>query len=762
MLRAALVLLLLLALAPAAAPAPPPGRVIRVVVDRNYAPYSFQTPGGEPQGILVDQWRAWERKTGIPVRIEALDWDVALRETQRGRFDVIESIVWTAPREKVYDFLPAYSTVEASIYFHKDIAGIKDLESLRGFPVGVQAGDQHADTMLRNGISLVRFQNNENLIAAAMQRKINVFVLDDPSAHFLLNRSGATSEFRQSAPVFRDALRRAVREGDAQTFKVVAAGFAAVGPTELARIQDKWVGRPIDGLRHPYLAYAGYGVVAAVVLLAILLLWNRTLVRGISQRTIALSESERRFRQIATSIREVFWMTSASRDQLIYVSPAYAVVWGREPESLQVAPACFLDAIHPEDRERVLGILQGSGNGEFEVSYRILRPDGTVRWIRDRGFPVRDEDGRVYRTTGIAEDVSEGKRVDDALRQSEFDLAEAQRLAQIGSWTFDIANNRLRWSDELFRVFDVDRAGFDGTYQAFLDRVHVDDRARVSTISAQARANGEGFQTEYRIVTRNGQEKFVREVGYARRSESGEVTALFGSAQDVTSHKQIEHALRYTGEQLQALSRRLVELREVERKEMARELHDQVGQSLTALDINLSILASSLPPETDAAIRGRLADSGTLVESTTAAIRNLLAELRPPILDEQGLMAALNWHAREYSARVGIPVAIRGLESVERPAPAVELVLFRIAQEAMNNVAKHARASRVEVALERSETNFLLSVFDDGVGFDALEQLSGQHLGLVTMRERSQALGGQLDIETALGKGTILKVSIPA
>jgi two-component system sensor histidine kinase UhpB len=425
-------------------------------------------------------------------------------------------------------------------------------------------------------------------------------------------------------------------------------------------------------------------------------------------------------------------------------------------------PACFIEAIHPDDRDRMLEAMQSSGNGEFEVSYRIVRPDGTVRWIRDRGFPVRDETGEVYRITGIAEDVTEVKLADDALRQNEFDLAEAQRLAHIGSWAFDVASDSLRWSDELFQIFDIDRTVFNGNYQAFLDRVHPDDKARVAGVSANARANGQGFETEYRIVTRSGQQKFVREVGHARRAEAGEVTTVFGSVQDVTSQKQTEHALRYSGQQLQALSRRLVELREDERKDMARELHDQVGQNLTALDINLSILASSLPPEADAATRGRLSDSSALVESTTAAIRNLLSELRPPVLDEHGLMAALDWHAREYSARVGIPVAIRGRESTERPAAAVELVLFRVAQEALNNVAKHAHASRVEISLEHSESSYLLSVADDGVGFDALAQLSGRHLGLVTMRERSQALGGQLDIVTSIGKGTTLKVSIPA
>jgi two-component system sensor histidine kinase UhpB len=450
-------------------------------------------------------------------------------------------------------------------------------------------------------------------------------------------------------------------------------------------------------------------------------------------------------------------------DELIYLSPAYAAVWGRPMESLLGNPRSFVEAIHDEDRERTAQAFAEASDGEFEVTYRILRPDGSTRWIRNRGFPVRDEGGRIYRVAGIAEDVTEHRLVDEALRQSELDLSEAQRLAKMGSWNLDITDDSIRWSDELFRIFDIDRVGHGDLYQTAFERVHSEDRFRIVEATTEAKSSGEPFEIEHRVVTRAGQLKYVRAVGYACKSDGGAVTGLFGSIQDITAQKLVEHALRSSGEQLQMLSRRLVELRELERKEMARELHDQVGQNLTALDINLSILAGSLPPEATDAVRARLADSGALIEATTAAIRNLLAELRPPLLDEQGLMAALEWHASEFSARFGVPVAIRGLDSIERPAPAVELVLFRIAQEALNNVAKHARASKVEIVLQRSGAAYLLSVIDDGVGFGGMgENHLGRRLGLVTMRERSQSLGGSLELETSAGKGTRLVVRIPA
>ena len=158
-------------------------RTIRVVMDKSYAPYSFQSDEGKLQGILIDQWQAWEKKTGIKVEIHAMDWVEALPRMRAGEFDVIDSIVATAERQDYFDFTPAYTPVEASIFFRKDISGITDLASLKGFPVGIEAGDQHADQLKAGGVAtVILFQNSDAIIEAAKQRKINVFVVDNPSA----------------------------------------------------------------------------------------------------------------------------------------------------------------------------------------------------------------------------------------------------------------------------------------------------------------------------------------------------------------------------------------------------------------------------------------------------------------------------------------------------------------------------------------------------------------------------------------------------
>ena len=208
---------------------------------------------------------------------------------------------------------------------------------------------------------------------------------------------------------------------------------------------------------------------------------------------------------------------------------------------------------------------------------------------------------------------------------------------------------------------------------------------------------------------------------------------------------------------LQALSARLAEVEDSERRRLARELHDQVGQNLTALGINLNIVRTQMPGGVAAAVCPRIDDSLALVEGTAERIRDVMADLRPPLLDDYGLMAALHWYGAQVAARTGITVHVEGEEPCPRLAQPVENALFRIVQEALTNVAKYAQARQVTVALETEDGTVRLTVADDGVGFD-LGSLAGpdgrRGWGLLTMAERAEAMGGTCRVESQPGCGT--------
>lgn len=224
-------------------------------------------------------------------------------------------------------------------------------------------------------------------------------------------------------------------------------------------------------------------------------------------------------------------------------------------------------------------------------------------------------------------------------------------------------------------------------------------------------------------------------------------------------------AVRQQHEQLRTLSARLAETEEVERQQLARELHDQVGQNLTALGINLNIVRAQLPDASPIGdvVCARLDDSLALVEQTAERIRDLMSNLRPPVMDDYGLVATLHWYGRQLSSRTSIDVAVNGVEPDPRPAARVENALFRIAQEALTNVIKHAQATQATVTVEANGDTVRLVIADDGVGFDPGRPITAdgrQGWGLLTMTERAEAVGGHLQIESRPQGGTQVVVEV--
>ena len=231
---------------------------------------------------------------------------------------------------------------------------------------------------------------------------------------------------------------------------------------------------------------------------------------------------------------------------------------------------------------------------------------------------------------------------------------------------------------------------------------------------------------------------------------------------DISERKRIEAAVQAQAKEVRQLSARMSTVEEDERRAIHRELHDQIGANLSALRFELGALEALLAGDLRQATRGRLQGAQRLADETIHRTRNVMAELRPPALDDFGLVAALRVYAESQSARLGTSVKVSGTDLVPRPVPAVETALFRIAQEALNNIAKHARARRVEVSVRADGGRVTLVVEDDGVGFDSdADRPRRDGWGLKTMSERAQAAGARLRVASRPGKGTRVVIELP-
>jgi PAS domain S-box-containing protein len=394
-----------------------------------------------------------------------------------------------------------------------------------------------------------------------------------------------------------------------------------------------------------------------------------------------------------------------------------------------------------------------------EHEMRLRRADGEYRCFLVRVVPLRDEHGDIVKWYGSSTDIEDRKRAEEARRDREDHLRLVINTIPTTAWTtqpdgaVDFVNQRYLE----YTGLSLEQAIAEPTRV-----MHPEELPPIMAKWSAAVAAGEPYEGEMRLRRADGEYRWFLVRTVPLRDEQGKIVKWYGASIEIEDRKRAEQRSRQAAEELQALSRRLVELQESERKALARELHDRLGETLTALSINLAMLKQAV--QGDPRATARVEDSAALVKSTAAGMENIVAELRPPMLDDHGFAAAIGWYAKQFTRRTGVAVSVQAAEHAPRRAPEVEMALFRIAQEALTNVAKHARAEHVAITLCGSPSEFVMSIADDGIGLPRCAQAPERPtlgLGLVTMRERAQAVGGAFKVEALPdGSGTRLTVRI--
>jgi PAS domain S-box-containing protein len=267
----------------------------------------------------------------------------------------------------------------------------------------------------------------------------------------------------------------------------------------------------------------------------------------------AVQESQERFRQLAEHIREVFWITDPAKQQMLYVSSGYEEIWGRSRESLYASPQSWLDAIHPEDRARVLeASIHKQVVGTYNEQYRVLRPDGTIRWICDRAFPIRDASGIVYRIVGFAEDITDQKQLQESLRASEERLELVIQGSNDGFWDGQVLPDEpwrsprtpIWWSPRVKAMLGYTDEEFPNVMESWASRLHPKDADRVFAALTAHIERRDPYDVEYRLLTKAGEYEWFRARGQAIWDDAGRFVRMSGSLQCVTDRKRAEEALR--------------------------------------------------------------------------------------------------------------------------------------------------------------------------------------------------------------------------
>jgi PAS domain S-box-containing protein len=908
----------------------PPAKLV-VVSDDAYPPYLFRTEAGALQGIVLDKWRLWSERTGVPVTVEGMEWAKAQQKVQKGAADVVDVMARTEAREKLYEFSLPYSDVEARVFFIRSVTGINDVASMRGFTIGAKDGSACAAWLEERGVKTIRrFQTSDAVVEAARTREVPLFCMDLIAAQYFIFKLNLADEFRQTEPLYVAQFHWAVAKGRTDLRDFIQKGFERLSASELRTIDERWIGSPVRlpmGVRYLYYLALAAGVIAGAILL---IAWNRSLsaqtypdaeqhavarifyiiaatvaialgvafvnnflfsptglpmalpvaatavvalilaarrgyvrfartmlpvviaatsavvivtrdgvhdaavialagslviggvllsrramvlltitalavfvgagsaeiagsvhnrlseftdvrylfgvslvivvlavwsvvvaesllmgLRQAEEKSTALKESEERFGQMFRLSPDGIMVTSVAEGRVIEANEAFCRIVGRPRDEVigrTTAELGFWRDAHERAAMVVIPAMTPGGFRQYE--HTIRTPAGERRDILARATRI-DLQGEAV-LLSVVQDVTERRRAEHLLEESERRLArmieaspEAITIATVDDGTFIAVNPA---AERLSGYKREEMIGKSALAMGFwLDA----EERRVFVEEVQRREAVHG--REIRLRRKDGK---VRDVlaSAALTDFEGRKLLLFQGI-DITERKSNEKALQEHQELLRELSAHHDLVREGERAHIAREIHDEMGQALTALKMDLSVLgleSRATAPRTAEQIqelKGR-------VDELIQIVRDVATALRPAALD-LGILAGVEWLVEEFQKRSGIHCHVKVEEGEVALAEDRSIVLFRILQESLTNISRHAEARNVEISLRRDATHIRLDVKDDGKGFDVDAAGKRKTFGLLGIRERVIMLHGSLSITSAPGEGTQVSVSIP-
>jgi PAS domain S-box-containing protein len=467
-------------------------------------------------------------------------------------------------------------------------------------------------------------------------------------------------------------------------------------------------------------------------------------------------EAEERSRALVESLPAVIFRDLLDAETNVYISPQVEQLLGYPLSEWERDPEFWRTVVHPDDRER---IFQGSRRhsedpAPFTNEYRLVTRDGRTVWVFEHSTPVHAEDGTSY-WQGVWLDVTDRHFADAARNEAEERYRSLVETlpAVVYIDELDEISTTIYMSPQIEQVLGYTAEEFRADPELWVRALHPHDRERVLADARRQLETLESFSNEYRMITRDGRVVWIHDRGHVVRDSDGSPLYWQGFWMDITERIRDE-------EERRAFLSRLVAAQEQERYRIAGDVHDDPVQAMTAVALRLPLFRSKLEDESSRQDLDKLEAS---VNLAVDRLRHLLFELHPRTLDQDGLVPAIREYLRRLSEEGAPTVGFRITDHLKtEPSSPRRLILYRIAQEALTNVRKHANANQVHVTIESREGGVLLRIDDDGRGLPSREVLERPgHLGLAAMRERAELAGGWWRIGPNEGGGTAVECFVP-
>ncbi|WP_207239555.1 PAS domain S-box protein [Pseudomonas sp. GW456-L15] len=697
------------------------------------------------------------------------------RALRDGEVDMAPGLTQTPAGLRLWLFSDPYMRVPQLVVGERKGAGAVELEKL----------DSQARVAVRMPSAVADYLRltypNLNLQGVPLERQALQLLLSQQARYAVvdeaqLSRLSGEAEFAGLAVVgdigLPQLLRVATRRDWPELASIVEAVLHAIPAKELEQLHGRWLQPKYPRLGESPGVWQNLSLLLVILLLASLAIvfWQRRQQRSLEHRLLAAREDI----ALRAASEEALRLTQFSIDQstvgILWVNwDSHVRYANRAAEEMLGYPAGgvidrplidFEPNLHMDRWLNLWKRARASEEGVQSFETQCVRADGSIlpADVSLSFLRFRDSEYLVV----YLNDVTERRRALAALRESE---ARLQGIAaNVPGLVFRLERAPVTGQIDFAYISEGSETlvGYSPAVLAHRDKglrslVHPDDKASYHQTQDQALDTDSDWSWQGRILTRQGQQRWAEIKAITRRLDDG-AFVWDGIVWDISESKRIELELASSREQLRELSAHLESVREEEKARIAREVHDELGQMLTVLKLETSMCELAYA-QLDPGLHERLNSMKRLIAQLFQLVRDVATALRPPILDA-GIASAIEWQARRFEARTQIPCLVQVPDNLPRLSDAKAVGLFRILQEALTNVMRHAQAHTVELTLILEAHELCMSISDDGLGFDTASARPTS-FGLVGMRERVLIMGGSLSLHSERGEGTTLSVRVP-